>query len=396
MYKLLHRIFGEYFIVISCEDLLPFLKELTIRKIRFWSLCRMQGEWSLCTSLSDADFLLALAEEYGYETEKIEKRGLPFLLAKYKKRPGLVIGLLLGLFLIFFSELFVWKVEINGNNLLTDKEIIEALDEYGIGVGSYIPNIPVLQAQNDFLLKFKDLSSIAINIKGTHLEIELLERTHAPDLIDTSGTCNIVAAEDGIIVSVDVAEGTGIVFPGDVVEKGQLLISAYTVNERNVFYLRHARGKIMAHTYENFSVMIPLTKTVKQYTGKECQKTSYCVLGKEYDFFLKEDPGFERFDADISEKTIYLFGFAETPIQKTTATYREYRVRNVSITMEEAKAEAEEAFRIWLKERNDKVYDYRVSQVFDEIQNAYVMNVSVVLEKEIGTEMPVDPSEILP
>ena len=390
MYKVLHLLGGEYRISVRTENALPFLRVLSGNEVRFWDFEKTETGCRLCSSLSDAKRVLVFAQEQGFEAEIESERGLPFLFAKYKKRHGLIVGLLLALALIFVSELFVWKVEIHGNTVLSDKEITEALKDYGIGVGSYIPKIPVLQAQNDFLIRFADLSSIAINIKGTHIEVELLERTHAPEIIKTDGFCNVVASEDGIVLSVEVAEGTARVLPGDVVAAGQLLISSFTVNDRNIFHMNHARGKIIANTYGSYMISIPLEMTYKRYTGKEEAKTTYDVMGKAFDLYRNENSPYELFDAFVTEKEVKLFGIVDLPIRKTTVTYKEYEISTITLTKKQAEAQAKDAFLLWLGKQTDKVVNYETHLFYDTKQNACVLTASVVYEKDIAEESPVD------
>lgn len=393
MYRFLHSFFGEYTVRLRGNNILPFIHRLTVNRILFWALRGEKEEWTLKTTLAGAEPLLANARDAGIDAEIIAKRGLPFLAAKYKKRPGLFLGLVLGLALIFYAELFVWKITVNGNTLLSDEEILEALEDYGIGVGSYIPKIPVLRAQNEFLIEYRDISSLAINIKGTHIEVEILERTHAPELEPTEGYCNVVASEDGIILSIDVAAGTALVKPGDVVSAGQPLISAFTVGTRNIYRMHHARGTVLAEVYGEYSVAVPLTSTVKRYTGREKSKTTISVLGKNFDLFLTENSPYELFDAQVEKQPIYLFGIAETPAVKTTAVYREYTSEAVTITHEQAKADAETAFRDWLKKQTEEVLGYDFEITYDEIQNAYVLNASVVFQKNIGLDLPLAAGE---
>ena len=101
MYRFLHLLFGEYTVCLYCEDVLPFLRVLTANKVLFWSLRGGDGVWYLKTTLANAEPLLGCAQEYGIHGEIIRRKGLPFFVAKYKKRPGLLLGLLVGLALLF-------------------------------------------------------------------------------------------------------------------------------------------------------------------------------------------------------------------------------------------------------------------------------------------------------
>ncbi len=393
MYRFLHLLFGEYTVCLHCREILPFLRRLTANRILFWSLNGGDDTWYLKTTLANAEPLLGNAKEAGIPAEILHKKGLPFLAAKYKKRPGLLIGLLVGLALLFVAELFVWKVTVNGNIAIPEKEILQALEKQGIGVGSYIPGIPVLKAQNEFLLSYKELSSVAINIKGTHIQVEVLERTHEPSYPDTEGFCNVVASRDGIIVSAKSGAGTILVSPGEVVTAGQTLISAFTVGKRNVYRLHHAWGTVMAQVYEHDSALFPRKVLQKQYTGREQTKTVVTILGREFALYLREDCGYERFDVCIEEKPFRLFGFIETPIVITSMRYLEYKTPVVTLSQEQIRTDAEEHFRQWTQDLGDGVEHAEYTLEFDEIQNAYVWNASAVVCMNIGIDMPLEVGE---
>lgn len=403
MYRFLHPLFGEYRVRLRGENILPFLHRQTANGVVLWHIEReyntdgdTENAYTLRTSLACAETLLTAAAEESIEAEVLSRRGLPFLFARYRKRPGLLVGMLAGLVLLFIAELFVWKISVNGNTLLTDREIIDALESYGIGVGSYIPDIPVLRAQNEFLLTYSDISSVAINVKGTHIEVEVLERTHAPEIDPNDGICNLVAIEDGIVLSVDVAAGTALVRPGDVVTAGQTLVSAYTVDGRGVYRLHHARGSVLAQVYQNYSFVVPLERTVKHYTGRVEKKTTLTVLGKDLDLFRTEASPYACFDTEVEEKPLVLFGIAETPVVRTTASYLEYKPEIVTISPEQAQQDVEEAFRAWLERQTDEVLEYNSRITFDEIQNAYVLNAEVTFCREISLDAPLTPDEAPP
>lgn len=390
MYRFLHPLVGEYTVKLLCEDPLPFLRRLTANRVLFWSLHGGEGVWYLKTTLSCGELLLNNAREAEIPGEIVKTRGLPFFAAKYKKRPGLLLGLILGLGLLFYSELFVWKVTVNGNVTVPEEVILDALEARGVAVGSYIPGIPVLEVQNRFLLDFHDVSSVAINVKGTHIQVEVLERVHEPPRQDHAGYCNVAATRDGIIVSAKSAAGTVIVSPGEVVEAGQVLISAFTVGKRNVYRLHHARGEVLAKVYESHSAVFPVATEVKRYTGREKVRRAVTVLGKE--FSLGTDSPYERFDIETVTERVKLFGFIDTPVTVTRVIYREYEKETVTLTEELLYANARIEREQWLASLGD-VLEWEETFQFDEIQNAYVLNVSAVILQNIGMDLPLEVGE---
>lgn len=65
----------------------------------------------------------------------ISKKGVPFLLKRYRKRK--IFGISLGLILLLILGLsnFVWNIEIKSNEEIDKEELVSALKEYGLSVG---------------------------------------------------------------------------------------------------------------------------------------------------------------------------------------------------------------------------------------------------------------------
>ena len=65
----------------------------------------------------------------------ISKKGLPFMYSTYKNRQSFVVGLILGIFLFYISSLFVWNIQIEGENYYTDFELLKYLKSENIKTG---------------------------------------------------------------------------------------------------------------------------------------------------------------------------------------------------------------------------------------------------------------------
>ena len=77
-----------------------------------------------------------------------KRRGLPVFLLKLMKRPGLIVGMAVFLISMYFYGSFVFDIKISGNERLSDKYIIDALENSGFGVGSYIPSFDFDELSN--------------------------------------------------------------------------------------------------------------------------------------------------------------------------------------------------------------------------------------------------------
>ena len=124
------------------------------------------------------------------------------------------------------------------------------------------------KAELDFILSFDEISSISINIKGNYAYVDVIERRTPPPFDDTSGIYDVVASEDGVITSVEAIRGSPMFKAGDVVLKGETLISAFSTGIYETIRACHAKGSVYALVYRNFTVQIPFDYTCLLYTSR--------------------------------------------------------------------------------------------------------------------------------
>jgi len=176
-------------------------------------------------SISEYKKLRNIAKKTKSKINIENKKGLPFILHRYRKRKiffGLLILIIVGL--VFISN-FIWNIEIKGDINASKEELIEVLGERGLKPGRKKSEIDIDQIINNIRLNRDDIAWIGINIKGTNAIIEIKEATKAPDIIQENEFCNIVSDKSGIITKMSVQNGTANMEVGDIVQKGDILIN---------------------------------------------------------------------------------------------------------------------------------------------------------------------------
>lgn len=336
-------------------------------------------------SLFSCTRALAVAKSEGFELVLTSGVGLPFLFHRYRRRYGAYIGAAAACLIMFISQLFVWNVDINGNKMLSDNEMIDIAAQCGIYVGAFIPDIRVLKCESDILLLEDDISSVSVNLKGTHAEIELIERVHAPEIAETDGVCDITAADNGVVVRVEAARGAPCIKAGDRVTKGQILISGDVTTKEGYHYYCHASGNVYAETEYDFTAEAKLAVTRKCYTGKTSHRTVLTFLGKQIDLF--EDAGFdfEYADCRSEAKEIKLF-WLSTAFYKTDLYYDEFIYETFQTDASSAKSRC----LLLLKQHIDAVEGELVDYYYEIKRNkkgdAYIINAHITVIKNIACE----------
>lgn len=277
--------------------------------------------------------------------------GFPTFLYGYRKRWGLMLGALLSAVMIWLSGRVIWCVNVTGNSTVPDGEIIEILESLGCGVGDFFGDIDFDVLHNRFLMKSDNIGWISVNMNGTHANVEVREIIFGKEETKEGGFYNVVAAEDGQIVRMAAVEGKPVCEIGDTVLRGELLISgAISYKEDTLSRFESAQGSVYANVLRNFSVNVPLKTEKKVYTGEKTVKKSLRFFKFNINLFVNSRISYEFCDTMIVNKQIYLFHSIPLPLFMNYTVYREYEIKDVTLSENEAKSLARAEYKKKLSE----------------------------------------------
>ena len=135
--KLLVRLlFGYVRIEVEGYYIERFINICTNSKILIWNLKREKGvKLYLSIGVNDFKKLSAIARKTNCKIKILRKKGIPFLLNRYKKRKIFAIFLILVMLIIFISSKYVWNVNISVKDDLQLENIEEDIKLLGISKG---------------------------------------------------------------------------------------------------------------------------------------------------------------------------------------------------------------------------------------------------------------------
>ena len=174
--------------------------------------------------------------------------GIPARISSLRFHTLALISAVASVFLVIFLSGLVWDVRIEGNDTLPSEDIVLAIEDAGLGVGSRWDKLDTEGVEAALLSSGTEIAWVQINRVGTVAYVIVKER--APTGSDAAPPyefSNIVASCDGVIEEITVTEGTAAVKSGDVVRRGQLLISGVVESERGSYFTA-AEGRVIAHT----------------------------------------------------------------------------------------------------------------------------------------------------
>ena len=343
-------------------------------KITIWNLKRNKDiELILNASIGEFKKICKIAKKTGCKVKIKNKKGLPFLLNRYKKRKVFLVLLIMLVILTGVSSNFVWNVEIieeNGQNL---ENIEKDIEEAGLQVGKFKSEIDTKELVNKIRLKRDDVAWIGIELKGTNAIVKLVKADQKPEIIDEDEYCSIVSNKTGIITKINAQTGTANVKIGDTVKEGDILINGWMEGKFTGVRYVHAKGEIEAKVWYTKSKKILYNTTQIEETGNE--ETKYSIKIHNFEINLsKKLSKFKIYDTIEEENKIKLFSDFYLPISIVKTTYKEQEETLKKYNVEEAKRLGIEELE---KELEEEIADK--NEIVNKNINAY--------EQEDGVEV---------
>lgn len=327
-----------------------FLNLCAQNAVAFWGL-----EWlddhtlRLCFARKDAKKARTLAEKVMCQAKAARRAGVPFFLAKFRRRYAFLAGLALAVAAVCVLSRFILTIEVTGNRAVSTAVILSELNRQGVRVGAYGPSIDEKVVSQEALLRIPALSWMAVNLHGTRAEVIVREKVPKPDIVDRTVPSHVVSAATGIITHMEVLEGQPLFQEGDTVLAGEILISG-VIDVPEPQYadtdlgtrITHAMGNVWARTWRTLEARIPLEAQVKRYTGEEVTRYSLGILDRRLNFYGNSGISLDKYDKITSSHSLTLPGGRVMPLVLRVERYRGYATEPVALDAEAARTLLEE------------------------------------------------------
>lgn len=387
MLKLIRLFFGYVIFTVTGPFPERFINLSAHYGICLWNIKRQKNTMTCSTMASEYKSLRKLARRSSMRMRLQEKKGLPFIIKKYKKRKGLLVGAICFFLIINFLSLYIWNIEINGNTTVSKNEIMATLSELRVANGNLKKKIDLANIEATLMAKYGNFAWISANINGCNLEIEIKEKVSPPELLAKNSPCNIKASCDAYVTRIEVYSGIAEVKPGDSVTAGQLLVNGIFEDNFGQNSIHHASAKIFAITNKTLTEEVDLCPKEHIYTGKNVNRKKIKIFNVEFPITFKPIPK-GNFDESVEIRDLTFFE-KSVPITLYTETWSQYTEETRKISKEEAvniankNMETKESttlkdVNILKKDKKEKISNGR-----------YILQINYSCEENIAVETPI-------
>lgn len=345
--------------------------------------------------LSDVEELPRLAEKSFCEVELLKKQGGKHTVKRARHRIILWVLPLAFLALLVFASFFIWRIEIVGNEKLSETEILHALDDSGVYIGASWVNFNAEIIRSEVQAILPELKGLSFSVFGSRVIVEVREGEEIPKLFDNRAYSHVIADRAGIIKSMNALNGESKFALGRTVVGEDILISGVVESLIGDTRLVHAHGEVQARTWYEISAILPMEYTKKEYTGGVKSKFALNFGDNRINFYSKSRILEATCDSIIKEYVLGIGDSFSLPVSLVHEKSLEYDAVTAQYTETEVAIRLEEMLTKALHDSIGKTGEVVSAQFSVDItEGTAVGTLRAECVEDIAKEIPVTQAEI--
>jgi len=338
---------GYVRILVTGFSIERFLNMAMFRGVYLWDVERTEKGVELNVSIKGFRIILACAKKTKCKAKVIQKNGIPFIIHRYRKRKLLVSGVLFFVVGLIALSSFVWRIEIEGNEILTHDAILTFLEAEGLHTGAAKFRLSDREIQTAMMNYFPEISWADVYTRGTRTTILISEALPPQEILDRQTPVHVVASTEGLITAIVTGAGAPLVRQNDIVRQGDLLVSGILEldpemqGSPNVYV--HAYAEVWARRYHALQFSVPFAYEERVFTGRILNHRAVQLLfaGNRRINLPSSGNSFASYDRITMHQQIGASGDYPLPFVLITERYSEFVPQTRTRTPEEAAELAE-------------------------------------------------------
>lgn len=313
------------------EEMLSELLELgvAVRNVTF-------SDGGIHGAVSPLDYFRVseIARKNGVRLRAEKRRGIYFLLSKYRSRAGLCFGFIIFLLYISLWQASVQSITIEGEAPRT--QIMKILDECNIRLGASTDSLELSRAEHRIMSEIENCAWADVSCEGFRVKVKVSRGVEVPEMED-SAPRNIVASRSAMIVRQIPRNGSSVVENGSGVNAGDLLVSGAIADGYGHIMFVRADAEIIGEWTETEEFFVPYRETISVANGKK-KTFKYLVYGDdEYPLFVGK-AGADNSLYTEQTSVVRLFG-QNTAFKVKSGVYTAYTSREITRSPDDALSE---------------------------------------------------------
>lgn len=281
----------------------------------------------------------------------VAKYGWPFVAARWWRRKGLLLGIILIASVLTILSQLVLSISVSGNKNLLSSEVLERAEKLGLKTWVYSKELDLNGIAKVLQEQLPDAAWIGIERHGTNIQIRVSEKIR-PSIPNEAG--NLVASHAGIVREIMVIEGTPQVHEGETVRAGQVLIKSPAENNssspNNTVPVPVARGFVRARVWYSAEAQIPLVEDKVEESGRVATGRGI-KFGSRVIMLTTQDSPFEQSRKEEISQSLTLWRNWRFPVEGIRVNHIELQNVHIERSVAEARQLAEQAARAEVKKK---------------------------------------------
>lgn len=345
---------GYYVVTIEGINTEKFLNTLIRNKVNVYDVKRISNtKIELKVDRKSIRALKSIYRGSKFEVKIKQKTGLPFLARRIYRYKGMWICAMLSLVLLMSTSLFVTDVYIKAPEGIDKVLVRKELEKAGVRPGVYKKGIDRKEVRDQIMGEFGDIAYVSINVKGTNIFVTITKKDESLQEKKETNYCNIIAKKNGIIEKVIPRSGKQVANVGDIVRKGDVLVSGSNTK---------SLPEVWATTFYESKQSTNYIDKVKTRTGNK--KTVYTFGFYDKKYTLRRNIDFKNYEIENKEHVLTI-GDYTFPLKIKSSIFHEVNVKEVEKNKEEVKEDLKQ------KALKELEYTIPVDSRYKDVKHQY-------------------------
>lgn len=315
---------GQVTVMLTSADLPKSLEVLTSQNIQLHHVSYVDSlSVSFAINYADINRTAKICEKRGDSLTVQNETGLLWFAKYLINRPILVFGFLLLLIATVVIPKHVYFFYVEGNEQVADRRILDAARECGIYFGASRKEVRSEKVKNALLEAIPELQWAGINTRGCTATISVRERKDSEETPSVYRVTKIISFCDAVITSCTVEKGNPVCKVGQIVQKGDTLISGYTDCGLSVLAAK-ASGEVLGLTNHAVELILPLEQKLRTEKTESHSKFSIIIGKKRINLWDTRGLSYGSCGKITKICPVRLFGGFELPISFEIETYEQF------------------------------------------------------------------------